>query len=39
MEKISSIKIAQILNVDKNIVFVEIDGVSTDSRKCSKNDS
>ena len=38
MQKISSVKIAQILGYDKPIDFVEIEGVSTDSRTCSKTD-
>ena len=38
MEKLSSIKIAQILNAETNVAFAEITNVSTDSRTCSKND-
>ena len=38
MEQITSIKIAEILNYKANIEYVEISGVSTDSRKCSPSD-
>ena len=38
MEKISSIQIAQILNVTTEVLLTEITGVSTDSRTCGKED-
>ena len=38
MQKVSSVQIAQILGFDKKINYVEIEGVSTDSRNCSQND-
>ena len=38
MEQITSIKIAEILNYESNIKYAEINGVSTDSRKCSPRD-
>lgn len=38
MEKISSTKIAQILNYESDVCFSEITGVSTDSRTCGNND-
>ena len=38
MEQITSIKIAEILNYESNIKYAEINGVSTDSRKCGPSD-
>lgn len=38
MEKITSFKIAEILDYKTNVTYAEINGVSTDSRKCSVND-